>query len=345
VRIERSTSGGPDPRLGGVFPAGPVDGIAPVVVDGRRAVVTVRAGHDDCHRPDRHDDCHRPDRHDDCHRPDRHDDCPDGRLQVVDLQTGGLLRSVRGVGGRHLATLTLHGRAHALVADGWTSTARLVELSGGGVRHLAETRDVIGAVAAEPDRPIAVLGGLDGEIGLLDPTTGEARRINAGEPVRAVAVVAGVIAVGGSGVALFDLESGVRLGALAVDFEVRALTAFGDGHALAVLGRDGEAEAWDVRAGTRLLGPIAGAAAVAGVLTADGDRLLAVAAGDAVHLWDVDDRSPVGPPLTGLTAIGALCPCGPGTLVTASDSTGSIAVWHLDTAGPAAGSGPRTPGG
>ncbi|GLZ01093.1 WD40 repeat domain-containing protein [Actinoplanes sp. NBRC 103695] len=71
---------------------------------------------------------------------------------------------------------------------------------------------------------------------------------------------------------------------------------------------------------------------LAGVVTTDGRRLLAVADAEAVVLWDVEANRAAGPPLVGPTGWAGICAGGPGELITASAEDCAVSLWSVGAA-------------
>ncbi|MFD0203419.1 MULTISPECIES: WD40 repeat domain-containing protein [Saccharothrix] len=321
MRILWTTSRGTDPRLARVLPAVRGDAVARAVVDGVPVHVTATEPHYDG----------------DCARPHTHD-CAAATLRVWDAATGELLRTVHDTGGQHLATAVVGGRPVA-VTCGWGDAPRTVDLASGVVLgELTRHRDVVRGLATVtlPDGPAAVSAGWDGTIRVVDLATGRARVLDTGERLDALAVldVGGrpVAAVAGDVVDLWDLDRGVPVGYLPTAAKVREIAGWPG--AVATLSWDGDVELWDVASAQRLACGMPGrrwAHDIAAVAAEDGRRLIALSDSEAVHLWDVEDDRPVGPPLVGPTSGCALADGGPGVLVTVSDVDESIGVWRIGT--------------
>jgi WD40 repeat protein len=73
---------------------------------------------------------------------------------------------------------------------------------------------------------------------------------------------------------------------------------------------------------------------MAAVLSEDGRRVLAVADGEVVHLYDVAAGEPLGPPLAGPTSYCSVAADGVGRLVTMCEADGVLAVWRVASAPP-----------
>ncbi|TDB86348.1 WD40 repeat domain-containing protein [Actinomadura sp. 7K534] len=283
----------------------------------------------------------------DCARPHTHD-CAATAVRIWDAATGELVRTVEEVGGRHLVVTVVDGRT-AAVTCGWSDTPQLIDLESGVVLDgLAGHRDVVQglATAALRDGPAVVSVGWDQTIRVTDLTTGEARVVDTGERLHSVAVVLlgdrAVAAVAGEDVGLWDLEPGVRIGSLSATADVRKIATWPDGDALvALLSWQDGVEVWDVSE-RRLVCRTSGhhmTQDIVGVVTEDGRRLAAISDHEAVHLWDVDARRPVGQPVVGPTGWCALASEGPGGLVTASGPDEAIGVWRVGPEPPHHGTG------
>lgn len=338
MRIRWTTDRGPDPALRPVFRADRPAAVASAVVGGADVLVTLVDEHEDF-------DCDLGSLH--------HLRCPPPGMRVWDRATGRLLRAIPGVcdnGTGHpavLATVVADGRPLAVVRD-WARPPKVVDLETGrragilpGHDDAADVQDIV----AVPGAAAVATVGWDGMLRVTELETGRTMAVDTGERLNAVTVVRigerTVAATGRDAVTLWDLADGARVGVLAPATEEVpfAIVSWPDGGpAVAVLGAGGGIRVWDAGTGrSRRLG--AQGADIAAVTAADGRRLLAVAEGDAVSLWDVEADEPFGAPLEGPVRHARLFAAGPGMLVIASPADDAVSVWRLDDSRAEAGAG------
>ena len=269
----------------------------------------------------------------------------DATLQIWHSGTGELLRVVPEVGGDSLVVTSLAGRPVAVVCD-WSDTPRMVDLSTGRVSPLPAAKDIVQglAIAGVEGAPALVTADLGGKVRLIDLTDpSSVRECDAGpDRFNAVAVLEcqGRLAVVAAGDSLhaWDLATGDPLPAPPISGRARAVTTWPDvPDLLAVLGMDGTVEI----AGRGVLGvpPSDSANHLAGLVTTDGRRLLAIADAEAIVLWDVEANLPAGPPLVGPTGWAGICAGGPGELITASAEDCAVSLWSVGADLPPIGNG------
>ncbi|WP_344948688.1 WD40 repeat domain-containing protein [Actinomadura miaoliensis] len=324
MRIVWTTGSDADPRLSRVVQGVRGDAVVSAVVGGKPVYVTATDAHYDG----------------DCARPHLHD-CAAKMVQVWDAATGEPVRTAHDVGGTHLVTTSVEGRPVAVVCD-WSDTPKPIDLESGAVLDgIAGHRGVVVGLATTvlDDGPAVVSVAWDETLRVTHLADGEVRVLASGERFNDVSVVTvrgrPVAAVAGDGVGLWDLERGERIGSLPVASKIRKIATWPDGNGvLATLSWDGEVEVWDAASRTRLSRRMPGpqpAHDIAGVVTGDGRRLVALSDQEAVHLWDVDAGRPAERPLVGPTSWCALTDGGPGVVVTVSHADEALAVWRVGT--------------
>ncbi|MEV6633946.1 WD40 repeat domain-containing protein [Actinoplanes sp. NPDC051470] len=304
----RWTTAGDDPRLLRLFPATFTVAVAATAVDGVPVLVTTS---DDVVE----------------------EDDAETVLQIWHAGTGELLREVPGVGGDSLVVTELDRRPVA-VTCGWSDTPWLVDLLTGSATPLPGAGDVVQglAIAGLEGGPALVTADLRGQVRVVDLAARETVRVldAGGDRLNAVAVLSwdGHLAAFGAGDALhaWDLHTGSPIATPPISGRACALATWPDvPDRLAVLGMDGSVEI----AGRAVLGVPwrRWATHLAGLVTPDGRRLLAIADDEAVTLWDVEADRAAGPVLAGPTGWADVRPGEPGEVITASPEDRAVAVW------------------
>jgi WD40 repeat protein len=333
MRISWAVGHDADPRLERLFRGVRGETAVPAVVEGAAVWVTAAEDHDD----------------DSCARPGSHD-CAESMVQVWDAVSGSLVSTAVVAGAGRLVVTSVDGRPVAVSRPRYYLAEAPVAIDLG-------TGRVIGPLSGHRDTPVrrlvaATLPGSqavvsvtsEGIVRVVPSETGAVRQFDTGLEIpfgMTVLPVNGraVVALGGDDVQLWDLETGRAVGTVATG-PVRALTSWADGSALiGVQGRDDTVAVWDAGSGRRVCVADAGSGpmvddCVAAVLSEDGRRVLAVADGEVVHLYDVAAGAALGPPVVGPTRDCTVTAAGAGRLVTICPADETLAVWRVASAPP-----------
>jgi WD40 repeat protein len=270
-----------------------------------------------------------------------------GNVEIRDSANGELVRTSEVAGTGRWVVASVEGRSVAVSRPRYAPADEPIVIDLG-------TGRVIGPLSGHVDTPVRDLVGAggasvvsltrDGIVRVVSLETGSVRLIDAGvgELFSATILPAHgrtVAVLGGEAVVLLDLDLGLVTGTVATG-RVRALTNWADGTGLiGIQSRDDSVTVWDVESGRCVFaaeartGPLTDDC-MAAVFAEDGRRVLAVADGEVVHLYDVEAGEPLGPPLVGPTRDCSVAADGAGRLVTMSGTDETLAVWRVASALP-----------